>query len=489
MRIFKRTIMNGIMISLSIIITNIFAVDKVIVNHTNWDPSDIDIATLDIVRNKKIIFIHVSVGSNIAGGLRNLRDENPTRYDLTINHAPVNPDRLNYPAFGHEHFKYLDGYNAGTDDKTTPKTKAFDNLMRSHDGNGMEWGKVLDIAYFKFCWVDIRRYDYVNAENIFDYYISTLKELINDYPICTFVHFTCPIKGDMSSDNEKRDNIKRHQYNELIRAYVDTAGGFLFDIADIEAYDNNNVYQSFEFQGKTYPKMWYVPENSQNDGWSDDGGHLNAQGKERMALAMWKLWATTVKPILPVELVSFKGHAIDDGGIELIWGTASENNNYGFEIERSTNQKHFKRIAFINGQGTTTIPNHYRFFDKDAITGQYYYRLKQLDFDGSYEYSSTIKISITLPGEFRLYQNYPNPFNSSTKISYILPINSPVELTIYNVNGQAIYQKKDDFQRAGYHSITWDAINLIDNPVASGLYYYTIKTQDHSICRSMIYLK
>lgn len=469
-------------------INNLYAIEKVIINHTNWDPSTIDIATLDLVRTKKIIFIHVSVGSNIAGGLRNLKDENPERYNLNINHAPVDPNKLDYPAFGHEHFKKLPGYTVGTDDKTTPKINAFDSLMRSQDGNGIEWGKAVDIAYFKFCWVDIRRYDYINPDSIFNDYISCLEALIKDYPSCKFVHFTCPIKGDLNNDNDKLDNIKRHQYNELIRAYVDSAGGYLFDIADIEAHDDKDVYQCFDFHGQTYPKMWYVPEDSENDGWSNDGGHLNTKGKERMALATWKLWALIMEQIVPVNLVTFEGYCTNKG-IKLIWETASEQNNYGFEIERSTNQKHFENIAFINGQGTTTTPNHYSFFDRDVITGQYYYRLKQIDYGGNYEYSQIIEISTDFPREFYLYQNYPNPFNAATTISYYLLRGGPVELTIYNMNGQEIYQIKDDFQNAGHHSIIWDATDYLDRSISSGLYYYKIKTLHHVECFSMIYLK
>lgn len=487
MKVKKQDILAAIT-AIFMLMPNALPLEKVVINHLNWDPSEFPQEILDGVRTKKIIFIHVSVGSNIVEGLNSLRKTNPTRYDLTINHAPVNPDRLDSPAFGHEHFTSLPSYIAGTTDKTTPKTMTFDSLMRSPDGNGVHWGDAVDIAYYKYCWVDIRRYEYIDPTQIFTKYITKINELSNDYSNCVFVHFTCPIKGNMDDDFEKLDNIKRHQYNDLLRAHVDTAGGYLFDIADIEAHDKNDVLQTFSWDGNLYPKMWYVPQDPDNDGWSSDGGHLNRAGKERIALAMWRLWATIQSNLVPVELAFFRGCKINDG-VELQWKTCSEYMNYGFEIQRSTDRMSFMPIAFLKGHGTTTTENIYRYIDKNISNGTYHYRLMQIDVNGNFEYSDTIQLSINLPFTLQLAEVYPNPFNASVHIEYRLPLACQTKISVYNVLGEKTFRLLDDFKEAGTHTINWHLGKNGISEVSSGIYYIKLEARGMSAYAKIIHLK
>ena len=191
----------------------------------------------------------------------------------------------------------------------------------------------------------------------------------------------------------------------------------------------------------------------------------------------------------PVELSAFTA-CLDNNDVILEWGTASESNNYGFEIQRSKNDRQaFNKIGFVNGNGTTSNPHPYHYVDENLENATYYYRLKQIDFSGEYEYSHTIEVSVGLPSEFCLYQNNPNPFNSSTLISYNLPKSGHVELTIHNITGQMVYKLVDDFQQAGHHTVHWDGINFEGIKVSSGLYFYRIRRLGRSEFRRMILLE
>jgi len=138
----------------------------------------------------------------------------------------------------------------------------------------------------------------------------------------------------------------------------------------------------------------------------------------------------------PVELVSFSGELNKNRAL-LNWTTATETNNSGFEILRYTqNDNEWNTIGFVPGFGTTTEPKSYSFIDENVTTGTYKYRLKQIDFDGSFTYSNEIEVEVDFtPKEFVLYQNYPNPFNPKTVISYQLPVNGNVTLKVYDILG------------------------------------------------------
>jgi len=186
---------------------------------------------------------------------------------------------------------------------------------------------------------------------------------------------------------------------------------------------------------------------------------------------------TTEDNVVPVELVSFTYNVLEHSGIELRWGTASETNNYGFEIERSSDGTSFAKIGFVQGNGTTEKSCTYSYIDEDAGSGVLYYRLKQIDFDGSFEYSSVIKARLKGPADFILSHNYPNPFNPSTEIKYELPEAAQITLQIYNVLGEEITTLVSGREQAGYHSVTWDGTNGYGQMVSSGVYYCVLRTE------------
>jgi photosystem II stability/assembly factor-like uncharacterized protein len=177
------------------------------------------------------------------------------------------------------------------------------------------------------------------------------------------------------------------------------------------------------------------------------------------------VWIYTDSLLIPVELSGFTATA-KNGDIELHWTTATELNNSGFELQRSVDKEEFKKIAFIPGYGTTAKPKHYTYIDKN-ILGLIKYRLKQIDFNGTFEFSNVLEINSIGVLSFELQQNYPNPFNPVTTISYSIPIKSQVELFIYNTLGERIKKLLNEEKEAGNYSVNFDATNL-----PSGIYFY-----------------
>ncbi|RPI75731.1 MAG: T9SS C-terminal target domain-containing protein, partial [Ignavibacteriales bacterium] len=176
--------------------------------------------------------------------------------------------------------------------------------------------------------------------------------------------------------------------------------------------------------------------------------------------------------VIPVELTSFTASVVD-GNVSLNWSTASEINNHGFEVERAINRNEFVTIAFVEGYGTTTEAKNYNFTDKNITSGSYIYRLKQVDFDGRFEYSPEVEVDFeSAPVSFSLNQNYPNPFNPSTKISFSLPVESDVTLKVFNVIGEEIKNSISGTYGAGVHNLDFDGSGL-----NSGVYFYSIEAQ------------
>jgi len=192
--------------------------------------------------------------------------------------------------------------------------------------------------------------------------------------------------------------------------------------------------------------------------------------------------------IVPVELISFTAEN-DNDEVILRWQTATETNNRGFEIERSQmsnvrGQMDWTNISFVEGRGTTTELTEYCYKDKITNPGKYVYRLKQIDFDGTFSYSQEIEIDVTGPKDFALYQNYPNPFNPLTTIKFALPVDSRVKINVYNSLGQLVETLVDEETQSGYHEINFDASRL-----ASGVYLYQLLSQDFVSVKKMLLIK
>ncbi len=203
------------------------------------------------------------------------------------------------------------------------------------------------------------------------------------------------------------------------------------------------------------------------------------------------LWGTILYAdisVLPVNLTSFSAYT-QNGKVFLNWTTTSELNSHRFEIERKTISMDLESswilIGFKNGNGTTTKQNEYTFIDNiseinaDVIE----YRLKQIDYNGSYTYSQVVKIQ-TLPLSFSLSQNYPNPFNPTTKIKYQLPELSKIKLTVYDVLGREVKTLVNEEKPAGSYEVKFDGTDL-----PSGVYFCRIETSKFSDTKKFVLLK
>lgn len=191
----------------------------------------------------------------------------------------------------------------------------------------------------------------------------------------------------------------------------------------------------------------------------------------------------------PVELATFEVRHIN-GENHLIWTTASETKNYGFEIEHRFTNTAFETIGFVRGAGTTSETQHYRFVDT-KLTGEsiYYYRLKQVDTDGTFFYSEEVMVSIGALANYDLAQNYPNPFNPTTIIHYQLPKAGFTTLTITNMLGQEIKHLVRENLKAGKYQAIWDSTNDNGLPIAAGVYFYRIRSNDFVLTKRMTLLK
>ena len=172
---------------------------------------------------------------------------------------------------------------------------------------------------------------------------------------------------------------------------------------------------------------------------------------------------------IPVELSSFSAELSGDDVI-LNWTTATELNNQGFEIEHSTDNQNFSKIGFVPGFGTTTEMKSYSFRVSDISAGVQYYRLKQIDFDGTTTIYNSVEVTGPVPNTFVLNQNHPNPFNPSTTISFSLPVESNVTIKLFNMLGQEVAKITDGSFQAGSHNIDFNAQNL-----TSGAYIYSLE--------------
>ncbi len=193
-------------------------------------------------------------------------------------------------------------------------------------------------------------------------------------------------------------------------------------------------------------------------------------------------------PVVPVELTTFSAE-VSQGAVVLSWKTATETNNSGFEVQRSIDGKSFAKIAFIKGQGSAVKENSYSYSDKVTNGGVFYYRLKQIDFNGSYKYSNVVQATSMVPKTFSLAQNYPNPFNPSTVISYDLPVDSKVVIRLYDILGNEVSTLVNREEAAGSYKITFNAHNTNNKQLSSGIYFYKIEAGNFTAIKKMMLLK
>ena len=286
------------------------------------------------------------------------------------------------------------------------------------------------------------------------------------------VYFTDQFNGWAVSNVEVLGNISRT-----------TDGGFSWTNQFSEVMNLNSVFFTDE-----------------NTGWAVGYSYNSGTG----------IILKTINGGVPVNFTSFDGEVIDNEVI-LRWKTATETNNRGFEVHRAEirDQKSeigeqrsgWEKIGFVDGNGTTTEAKSYSFVDKNVTGGSYRYRLKQIDYNGSFTYSNEIGVVVNLtPDKYVLYQNYPNPFNPSTKIGYRLKESGYVKLYVYDIKGELIQTLVNQYQEGGYYEVEFSGASN-QKPVtstknlASGIYIYQMMVRDEknipvfSDIKKMVFLK
>ncbi len=185
----------------------------------------------------------------------------------------------------------------------------------------------------------------------------------------------------------------------------------------------------------------------------------------------------------PVELTSFTATA-NGKEATLNWMTATELNNQGFEIQRKFGGNEFVTVGSVKGHGTTTSPNQYNYVDKLVDPGKYFYRLKQIDYSGTFEYSNEIEVDVRVLDKFTLEQNYPNPFNPTTTIGYVLQEKGNAKLTLLNALGEDIAVLVNGEQEKGFHKVEFDGSKL-----TSGVYFYQLRAGNFTTTKKLLLLK
>jgi hypothetical protein len=196
----------------------------------------------------------------------------------------------------------------------------------------------------------------------------------------------------------------------------------------------------------------------------------------------------TISPT-PVELTAFSAKLISSFTVQLNWSTATEVNNYGFDIERSSDINAWQKIGFVSGAGNSNSPKSYSFKDSPTGGSLFNYRLKQIDVGGGFKYYDPVSISLAELNEPQLLQNSPNPFNPSTIIKFYIPSSSNVTIKIYNILGREIITLFYEQTTAGYHDVYWNGKNSRGEAVASGIYIYRLTAGSFSQTKKMNLVK
>lgn len=229
--------------------------------------------------------------------------------------------------------------------------------------------------------------------------------------------------------------------------------------------------------GQTYPIV--VAANTPNDGSEDilvpnnvtTTARIKVQAADNIFFDISNTNFTITDPI-PVELTAFTVTSSKDG-VLLRWETATETNNSGFSIEKSVNAGSYQSVGFVEGKGTTTEKQYYTFTDRQTPSGSVTYRLKQVDFDGTFAFSQVVMVDVVAPDHFVLEQNHPNPFNPSTSIRFSVKSDANITLAVFDQLGQQVAMLLSGLVNAGVYTSSFDASML-----PSGIYFYRLTAAD-----------
>jgi hypothetical protein len=269
--------------------------------------------------------------------------------------------------------------------------------------------------------------------------------------------------------------------NTCGRTWTITGGGTADIAFSWNTSDAGSVLQGFPSSSSAWR---YVTSD-----WVEQGG-VTVTGTPNVTtvtgVTSFSSWIVGTSGGLPVEMTSFTA-AAQSMSAQLKWNTATEVNNYGFEIERrAITSSAWAKVGFVAGNGTSNTAHNYTYADNNLIAGTYAYRLKQIDNDGAFKYSASTEVAIAgVPKELKLFSNYPNPFNPSTKVQFTVPENGNVRLLVYNVIGQEVATLFNGAVEAGnLYTANFDGSHM-----ASGLYFSVLEFGNQRITHKMMMTK
>ena len=261
------------------------------------------------------------------------------------------------------------------------------------------------------------------------------------------------------------------------------------DVVDFVGYGSTaNEYEGSNYA--VYPsssaKSLCRKDNNGNETYGINGNGWDSDDNRN------DFFSNSIPSPLPVELISFT--AIPFGNkVQLNWSTATEVNNYGFELLRFNKSPHannqWQKVAFIPGNGNSNSLKFYSYVDEPSNGYEFVYKLKQIDYDGTFEYSYEIPVKLELPNDVKLHQNFPNPFNPITKVRYSIPDNNShssrkVIIKVFDILGKEIITLVNDFYYPGNYEVEFDGSNL-----SAGVYYIVLITENQKFINKCLLIK
>jgi hypothetical protein len=263
-----------------------------------------------------------------------------------------------------------------------------------------------------------------------------------------------------------------------------------YEFVSGSANDIVKLWVNPDLSGNEPSPLISTNQNGANDASSIDGFMVRqASGGPNAYIDAIRIGTTWNDAPLPVQINNFN-YSKTNNIIYLQWQTVTEVNNYGFGIERKysgpadISNNSWEKIGFVQGNGNSNSPKYYSFIDKNLLSGYYSYRLKQIDYDGSYTYSDVLKVKVDYKPQILDVKNYPNPFNPITKIYYEIPEDGFVTLKIYNALGKEIKTLINENKIAGSYEIEFDASGL-----PTGIYFNVLQVGDKRVIRKMQLIK
>ena len=285
--------------------------------------------------------------------------------------------------------------------------------------------------------------------------------------------------GTLASDHN--DFYSVNTTNGNVGFFNTTATPTLLDWQTASSQDPNSLSVDPAFVSSTDLHFVNTTTPLMGKGMAIPGVTTDFDGETRDSIP--EIGADEFPGIIPVELVSFSA-SMDKNNVVLTWQTATELNSNFFDVERRISGSEWNSIGQVTAAGNSTRTIDYRFVDENVTNTVSFYRLKQVDLDGSFTYSQEVEVNTEIPTSFSLSQNYPNPFNPTTKINYSVPFDSKVTISVYSVTGELVMELVNDNVSAGSYSVDFDGSNL-----ASGMYIYKMTAGSFTQTNKMMLMK